>query len=66
MYHANVWFFSLMVRAGTDVAGEVVEVGSGVKNFKAGDKVVAMLSRFVSFILPHVLFFFLVTASIHH
>lgn len=27
---------------GTDVAGEVVEVGSGVKNFKAGDKVVAM------------------------
>nr|GMD17275.1 putative quinone-oxidoreductase homolog, chloroplastic [Ipomoea batatas]GMD20190.1 putative quinone-oxidoreductase homolog, chloroplastic [Ipomoea batatas] len=29
----------------TDVAGEVVEVGSGVKNFKAGDKVVAMLSH---------------------
>ncbi|KAH7836975.1 hypothetical protein Vadar_008062 [Vaccinium darrowii] len=29
-----------------DVAGEVVEVGSGVKNFKAGDKVVAMLSNF--------------------
>ena len=28
----------------TDVAGEVVEVGPGVKNFKAGDKVVAMLS----------------------
>lgn len=28
---------------GTDVAGEVVEIGSGVKNFKAGDKVVAML-----------------------
>ncbi|GFZ01867.1 oxidoreductase, zinc-binding dehydrogenase family protein [Actinidia rufa] len=30
----------------TDIAGEVVEVGSGVKNFKAGDKVVAMLSHF--------------------
>ncbi|XP_043721449.1 chloroplast envelope quinone oxidoreductase homolog [Telopea speciosissima] len=29
----------------TDVAGEVVEVGFGVKNFKAGDKVVAMLSH---------------------
>ncbi|KAL7124561.1 hypothetical protein ABFS83_14G056500 [Erythranthe nasuta] len=28
----------------TDVAGEVVEIGSGVKNFKPGDKVVAMLS----------------------
>ncbi|XP_043708756.1 chloroplast envelope quinone oxidoreductase homolog [Telopea speciosissima] len=27
-----------------DIAGEVVEVGSGVKNFKAGDKVVAVLS----------------------
>ncbi|KAK3017473.1 hypothetical protein RJ639_006423 [Escallonia herrerae] len=29
---------------GTDVAGEVLEVGTGVGNFKAGDKVVAMLS----------------------
>ncbi|KAI3450821.1 hypothetical protein Pfo_007486 [Paulownia fortunei] len=28
----------------TDVAGEVVEVGSGVKNFKPGDKVVSILS----------------------
>ncbi|KAL4597068.1 hypothetical protein ACB092_12G209000 [Castanea dentata] len=27
---------------GTDVAGEVVDVGSGVKNVKAGDKVIAM------------------------
>ena len=30
---------------GTDVAGEIVEVGSGVKNFKAGEKVVAMLTH---------------------
>ncbi|KAK6145133.1 hypothetical protein DH2020_021953 [Rehmannia glutinosa] len=29
----------------TDVAGEVVEVGPGVNNFKPGDKVVAMLSH---------------------
>ena len=29
-----------------------MEVGSGVKKFKAGDKVVAMLSNFVSLILP--------------
>ncbi|XP_043708758.1 chloroplast envelope quinone oxidoreductase homolog [Telopea speciosissima] len=28
----------------TDIAGEVVEVGSGVKNFKAGDKVVTVLT----------------------
>ncbi|KAK4408695.1 Chloroplast envelope quinone oxidoreductase [Sesamum angolense] len=28
----------------TDVAGEVVEVGPGIKNFKRGDKVVAMLN----------------------
>ncbi|KAL5862068.1 hypothetical protein ACOSQ4_003364 [Xanthoceras sorbifolium] len=30
---------------GTDVAGEVVGLGSDVKNFKAGDKVVAILSH---------------------
>ncbi|KAL3828929.1 hypothetical protein ACJIZ3_017731 [Penstemon smallii] len=29
----------------TDVSGEVVEVGTGVQNFKPGDKVVAMLSH---------------------
>ncbi|XP_050364020.1 chloroplast envelope quinone oxidoreductase homolog [Argentina anserina] len=29
---------------GTDVAGEVVQVGPEVKNFKAGDKVVAMVN----------------------
>ena len=32
----------------TDVAGEIIEVGQGVKNFKAGDKVVALLSHLVS------------------
>jgi threonine dehydrogenase-like Zn-dependent dehydrogenase len=37
------------VGTGTDVAGEVVEVGSGVKNFKAGDKVVAMLNFAVKY-----------------
>ncbi|KAJ8748141.1 hypothetical protein K2173_000549 [Erythroxylum novogranatense] len=30
----------------TDVAGEVLEIGAGVKNFKVGDKVVALLSHF--------------------
>ncbi|KAG8640376.1 chloroplast envelope quinone oxidoreductase homolog [Manihot esculenta] len=30
---------------GTDLGGEVLEVGPGVKNFKVGDKVVAMLSH---------------------
>ncbi|KAF8402145.1 hypothetical protein HHK36_013097 [Tetracentron sinense] len=35
----------VLVGTVTDVAGEVVEIGSGVKNFKAGDKVVAFLSQ---------------------
>ncbi|VFR02016.1 unnamed protein product [Cuscuta campestris] len=30
----------------TDVAGEVVDIGFGVEHFKAGDKVVAILSHF--------------------
>ncbi|XWS76046.1 hypothetical protein CRYUN_Cryun01aG0143700 [Craigia yunnanensis] len=30
---------------GTDVAGEVIKVGPGVKNYKPGDKVVALLSH---------------------
>lgn len=38
----------------SDVAGEVVEVGPGVENFKAGDKVVAYLSISVM-LIPHVL-----------
>eukprot|EP01018_Ginkgo_biloba_P006947 Gb_16291 [translate_table: standard] len=29
---------------GTDIAGEVVEVGPGVKDFKSGDRIVSMLS----------------------
>lgn len=33
---------------GTDVAGEVVAVGVGVKKFRAGDKVLAMVNPFVS------------------
>ena len=41
----------ILVVTATDVAGEVVEVGSNVKSFKAGDKVVAMLSTKVSPIL---------------
>lgn len=31
-----------------DVAGEIVEVGEGVKKFKAGDKAVALLNLSVS------------------
>ena len=34
--------------AGTDVAGEIVDVGQGVNKFKAGDKVLATVSHAVS------------------
>ena len=33
--------------SGTDVAGEVVEIGPQVKDFKAGDKVIAKLNNLV-------------------
>ncbi|KAA8543544.1 hypothetical protein F0562_021710 [Nyssa sinensis] len=45
----DTWNYYLRTRCHivtTDVAGEVVEVGAGVNNFKGGDKVVAMLSPF--------------------
>ncbi|KAL6955691.1 hypothetical protein U1Q18_042168 [Sarracenia purpurea var. burkii] len=35
-----------MLESVADIAGEVVEVGPGVKNFKAGDKVVSILKAF--------------------
>ena len=34
---------------GSDIAGEVVELGYGVTKFKKGDKIVAMLGSAVSF-----------------
>ena len=44
----------------TDVAGEVVEVGLGVENFKPGDKVIASLNVGVSFHLQlHFIFLLL-------
>ncbi|KAG0487631.1 hypothetical protein HPP92_009726 [Vanilla planifolia] len=39
-----------------DVAGEVIEVGSAVKNFKPGDKVVSML-LFMVFLTTNLQFF---------
>ena len=52
LFCLNKFFFLLLiflllkiffVGTGTDVAGELVAVGSGVKNVKPGDKVIAML-----------------------
>ena len=48
---------NILVGIGTDVAGEVVQVGLGVKNFKAGDKVVAMVNPLVSLCLHSCGFF---------
>jgi threonine dehydrogenase-like Zn-dependent dehydrogenase len=42
---------------GTDVAGEVVKVGSQVKDFKAGDKFIANLSPKVLISFYHLCFF---------
>jgi NADPH:quinone reductase-like Zn-dependent oxidoreductase len=38
-----------LVGTASDLAGEVIEVGPKVKNFKAGDKVVAMGNVLVRF-----------------
>ena len=43
----SVFFFFLFAGTGTDVAGEVVEVGAEVKNFKNDDRVVAELGHLV-------------------
>lgn len=45
---ANFFFF---IGTATDVAGEVVDVGRYVRNFRVGDKVVAYLSHVVSIII---------------
>lgn len=49
-YHYIAMYFNgkCFVGIATDVAGEIIEVGSEVKNFKAGDNVVAILNHFVS------------------
>lgn len=49
-YHYIVMYSNrkCFVIIATDVAGEIIEVGSEVKNFKAGDNVEAILNHFVS------------------
>lgn len=47
----------------TDVAGEIVEVGQGAKKFKVGDKVVVLLSHFVSAILFLCLFLIRISST---
>lgn len=37
----------ILVSTVTDIAGEIVDLGSDVKNFKTGDKVVAKLNDVV-------------------
>lgn len=49
----------LFLETATDVAGEVVDVGKAVKNFKPGDKVVALLNHLVINILLKGILFFL-------
>ena len=49
-YYFLLFLFTLkkiFIGTATDVAGEVLGVGSDVKNFKAGDKVVAVISHSV-------------------
>lgn len=38
-----------LVGTASDVSGEVIEVGQGVKNFKVGNKIVAMTNPRVIF-----------------
>lgn len=52
LYYINYYFYLFGLRrsffgTATDVAGEVIGVGSEVKDFKAGDKVVAILNHLV-------------------
>jgi len=42
-------YFDSIILIGTDITGEVTEVGQGVQKFKPGDKVVAIVNPFVSY-----------------